>query len=137
MADVATDLAMLLDAGSAIAAGVDLFTNDMPDSPDAITVLYTTPGGPPIETLGADSLPAVIAPRVQIQTRGPHGPGGHDVALTRAREAYNLLVMITNETVNGADYHRVAPLQEPFFLRRDENERPYFAFNVQVFRVAE
>lgn len=133
MSDVLTDLATHLDSVlSSLVMATNLFGNDMPDAPDVLATLYETPGGPPVETLGAASKAAVIVPRVQVQTRG-----AHDQSRALAREIHDQLILLTNQQVNSVYYLRVQPLQEPFFLRRDEKERVVFCFNVEVQRVAE
>lgn len=134
MADVLTDLAAYLDANTSLTAGTDLFAGDMPNSPDAVTALYESPGRAPVETMGAPGLPPVILPRVQVQARGSRGVGGYDVARARIRLVYDTLTLLTNTTVNGVYYLRVMPLQEPFFLNRDDVERVVFALNFEVYR---
>lgn len=133
MSDVLTDLATHLDGVlTSVTMATNLFGNDMPDSPDVLATLYETPGAPGIETLGAASKAAIAVPRVQVQTRGTH-----DQARALAREIHDQLVLLTNQQVNSVYYLRVQPLQEPFFLRRDEKERVVFCFNAEVHRDAE
>lgn len=127
---VLEDLAVYLDAALPLTSGTDLFLNDMPSSPDALTVLYETPGEAPIETGGGDGRPVVQVPHVQVVTRA--APLFSEVSKQRARDVYNQLVLIANQTINGTYYLRVVPLQEPFMIRRDENERVEFAFNTAV-----
>ena len=133
MADLLVDLAVYLDAQTTWTQATDLFVGDLPPSPDAVTVLYEYAGGEPRETMGADSSPAIVNPRVQVVTRAATYPD----ARARALLAYQKLVLIANETVNSTYYARVVPVQEPFFLARDESERVLFAFNADVLRAAE
>lgn len=135
---VGEDLAVAIDAALAThTSGTDLFVGDMPPDPDLCTALIETPGSPPLETLGPDGPPAVILPRVQVQTRAGGGATAYPDAKERARDVYDVLVAITNENVNGNAHFRAAPLQEPYLLHRDESERVVFAFGVEVWRVAE
>jgi hypothetical protein len=133
VADLLADLVAYLDANTAWTAASDLFSGDMPPTPDDLTVIYEYPGGPPIETGGASGQPAIINPRVQVVARSID----YDLAKARARLAYSLLVVLVNQTVGASYYERAVPLQEPFLLSRDESERVLFAFNVEVFRDAE
>ena len=144
MGALLADLAGYLDTALGThSQGSNLFAGDLPHSPDdvvgadgPVTALFETPGSVPVETLGVDGQPAVTLPRVQVQTRAG-GATAYVDSRTRAREVYAALVVVTNEDVGGALYYRVAPLQEPFLLHRDESERVVFAFNCEVWRVAE
>jgi len=111
----------------------DLFVGDMPPSPAAAGTVYETPGSPPLDVGGVAGDPAVQRPRVQVVCRAVT----YQAARSKARDAYDALHAVANQNVNGVYYERVAALQEPFLLRRDESERVLVAFNCEVWRSPE
>lgn len=131
------DLAAYLAANTAWVAGSDLFAGDMPNEPDTLTVIHEPPSGPPLQVFGADGDPAVMIGRIQLVARAAAGVGAYNAARDRARQAYDLFQLVTNEDVNGVLHHRVEVAQEPFLIGRDESERPMIGFNADVWRVAE
>lgn len=136
------DLAAHLDSNSTkISAGTSLFLNVLPsDTTGRCVAVFETPGLPAIEKFGG-VLPAMTQPRAQIVTRSTKPSGGSGVsgssgARSLAQDMWEVCVGIANQSVNGHTYQRVAPLQDPFFLRRDEAGRAMFVFNVECMRSA-
>jgi hypothetical protein len=120
----------LAAAGIGLTAGANLFGGTMPDKPDVANVLYDSSGGVPIDTGGGPSKPAVINPRVQVQSRAT----AYNTARDTCRAIYNALTLIANQTLSGHYYERVSPVQEPFLLHNDESNRTVFVCNFDVFR---
>jgi hypothetical protein len=138
VSDFLADLATYIDAQTALTFGTDLFIGDLVPSPDDVTILYEYPGVGPIETFGDNQLPAAIRPHLQVVGRaGGSASAAYNNAKARVRAVYNLLVQVNNEAINGAMHFRAQPIQEPFMLHRDENDRVVFACNFDVWRVAE
>jgi hypothetical protein len=70
-------------------------------------------------------------PRVQFMWRD----SDYTTGLAQIRDAWALMD-ITNATINATFYQRVEPVQAPFVLGRDDNDRWLFAFNLVVTREA-
>jgi hypothetical protein len=107
--------------------GTDLFRWSMPDQPDDCIALYEYGGDPPMRTHDAPSI-AYEQPRVQIVVRGATASAGRQ----RIEGIYRTLAGIKNTALSGTKYLSVEPIQQPFLLRRDQNDRPTFAFNCQA-----
>jgi hypothetical protein len=139
MGDTGLDLAHYIDAQTALVQATDLFVGALPPKPETAAALLEYPGAPPIETMGADSKPAVIMPRVQVLARGAAGETSYPLARGLAYTIWNALVLVTNEDIGAVPtyYLRTAVLQTPGLLYRDDNDRAVFSFNVDVWRVAE
>lgn len=142
MASWGDDLAAHLDSNSTkISAGTSLFLNVLPDvTTGRCVAVFETPGLPAVEKFSG-VLPAMTRPRAQIVVRstkpsGGSGIGGSSGTRSLAQDMWEICVGITNQSVNSNTYQRVAPLQDPFFLRRDEAGRAVFVFNVEALRSA-
>ena len=71
-------------------------------------------------------------PRVQVNARGARED--YLSGETLSNTAYLLISQIVNTPLlSGRFYQSVSPLQEPFLQRWDQNRRPIFTFNAQVF----
>lgn len=70
--------------------------------------------------------PAYQQPAAQIVGRA----GSYNTARLTAVAAYNAVLDIENELVNGVKYLYIRPLQEPFDLGPDDAGRARVAFNV-------
>lgn len=134
------DLVVLLDTSTKVAAGSSLFKNAMPESTGRAVFVVEYPGLPAVEKFSGE-LPAMTRPRAQVTVRSTKPSGGSGIpgsTATRnlAQDMWELVVGVANETVNSVLYQRIAPLQDPFFLRHDEAGRAVFAFNVEALRSA-
>lgn len=79
-----------------------------------------------------NSTPRYRQPRIQINARG--NKEDYASASNLAGDVYEIIASIKNMTLNsGTFYQSVSPIQEPFLQRWDENRRPIFTFNAQVF----
>lgn len=67
-------------------------------------------------------------PRIQISVHATV----YTVARAHAKACHRVLSKIINEVINGTEYKRVVPLQSPFELPLDANNRSVQAFNVQA-----
>jgi hypothetical protein len=98
----------------------DLFLGWLPDEPDAALALYETPGQPPTYIHQAVT-PAILHPSVQVLVRDTDYASGR----ARIQDAYDTLCAL-------GTYLALRPLQEPFALGRDANDRPRFAVNFVI-----
>jgi hypothetical protein len=121
------DMAGYLVAEGLGTLGTDLFLGQMPDSPDACTVLYQYPGRPPAFTHG-DPQPETRYPRVQVLCRELSQP----LAMSRATSVYTALCALVNAQHGDSTFLRVAPMQEPFPLQIDASQRVIVACNYEA-----
>lgn len=129
------DDVMTLIAGAGLATeGTDLFTGALPASPDAVTVVAETTGRMP-EYIFSQGLPGIERPRIQIRTRG--AANDYEAPRIQIERVYQLLAQRGHETVSGgARYLTWAPIQAPFAMGQDKNERWIFAVNLEVWKEA-
>lgn len=122
---------MLLDemvsratAEGLVAAGYELRSGPMPASPDKVMVLRETGGAAPEVAFGGD---VVEQPGLQLVVRGvPHDYEGPRAVI----EAFHQAVLGWGAFVaDGTRYLALIPLQSPFPLRVDANERQELAVN--------
>jgi hypothetical protein len=142
------DLAYFLEAYGAGIVGTDLFESQMPETiagkavPTELCTAILGPysGLPPVrvQPTTVDAVPSIRyqQPRVQIEVRG--NKENYLSGEAKIAVVYRTLAMIKNRILSsGVFYQSVEPVQDPFFMRWDENRRPRFVFNVQVFKNAD
>jgi hypothetical protein len=125
------DLKAYLVAQSVAATGV-IFLETLPPTPDACLALIEYGGAAPDFTLPATTGIATEHPRVQVLSRALT----HVAARASAELAYKALAKVANQTLTATRYLRVEPLQSPFLLTVDANNRPVYAMNVETEKVA-
>lgn len=114
-------------AGTLTGIGVPtIYIGTMPAAPDKCVVLYEYPGLPRKRTHEGD----YHQPRVQVNSRSKN----YVEADALIWAAHDVLATIQNTALQGVWYVAVEPLQDPFYLRKDENDRHIFAFNAQVMK---
>ena len=129
---LADDLADVISSGGVGTVGTDIFKGIAPSTPDELTAIFETGGGPPVHAMSAGPATALMErPHVQVLTRALRA----DSARKRASDANRLLDAL-QRSVNGVRYHSVYALQAPFFLRRDEAGRVEYACNYEIVRAA-
>ena len=106
-----------------------MFINSSPDEPATATSIVEYGGSPPDYVFGND-LPTNENARVQISCRSTSSTK----ARANAHAAWVAVGKIANETLSGKSWLRATPLQSPFLLRRDEQNRVIFAFNCAAMR---
>jgi hypothetical protein len=120
-----TDLADLLEQGGVV--NVQEFV--LQPDPDVCVALRPY-GGTFTGEFGSEQA-TTENPRCQVLVRGAANDASEPA--TRAYAIW-LLLQRQGVTINGRRYHTIAPLSTPFLLRRDENERYEWAFNVEVYK---
>ena len=122
-----SDLAAHLAAAStspSLTVGTNLFIQSKPDSPSTCVILYETGDQSPSQTFGSGA-PAYEHRGVQAVTRA----SGHADAESLAREVFDVMNLIVNETVGSTVVLRCEAKQSPFPLRRDSQHRMEFVCN--------
>lgn len=107
------------------------------ESTGVLLALMETPGLSPVRTYGDGAVSAIERPRLQLLSRTTSPSSGSDVpfssgASSAIRRAAGLLENISNTTIGGSTFHRVATVQAPYQLQRDDAGRILFAANFDV-----
>lgn len=103
-----------------------IFTGWQPDSPGTCITLFQYAGQPP------NTLIKVETPGVQARIRQAEGAYDYQKCEQLASEVNAALHDKTNFSKSGALYIHITAQQSPFFLQRDENNRPEFIVNFLV-----
>ena len=127
MANVLDDIATRIATTISGTVGTDVFKSMMPALPDAAVALYETGGLSPEKRFGSKGIDWE-RPAVQIVVRG--APGDYQTARTTSQSIFEDVSEIETEDLSGTRYHLSDPLQQPFGLNVDEQDRPTVAFNI-------
>lgn len=122
------DLMLDLEAAGIAQLEVNAFKGTLPESPDACLALLEYPGGEPEFIHNTPGVVGLERARCQLTVRD----ADYQTGRSRIETAAARLSLIVNRTLGAARYVRVRPLQSPFLLRMDANNRPVFAVNFEV-----
>jgi hypothetical protein len=128
--DIGTYLAAASTPTQNLTLGTNLFLGRRPDTPDTIVALFETSGEAPTLTFGTNTGPPLEARGLQCQVRAL----GYATAESLATEVWSALCLIDNETLGTTRYLLADPVQSPFPLDRDAQDRMIHAFNFTVQR---
>jgi hypothetical protein len=104
----------------------------LPEEPNEVLALIETAGRSGQHTFGT-SLPAVERPRMRIISRGE--PNDYETPRAQIESVYQLFAARGNGAIGaGARYLTFEPLQPPYVLGRDKNDRWMLGFNVEVWK---
>jgi hypothetical protein len=126
-------VSILSEIGTFLAAqglgvlGSTLFLGSMPASPDVCGAIYEYGGLAPTGGFGVVGIQYEM-PAVQVVFRGTK----QDYAATRTKSetAYRALAGVQPDALlSGTRYLQIRPQQAPFLMRRDDDDRVYFACN--------
>jgi hypothetical protein len=106
--------------------GTTIHIGMMPETPDVCCAVYEY-GGPPSDLGFGVSGVQHETPGVQVVFRG--SPGDYATPRTSAGTAHNGLAAVQGTTLSGTAYLTIRPVQSPFPLKRDANDRVYIACN--------
>jgi hypothetical protein len=112
------EVAQLIQAAGHGTLGVDIFLYQMPDTPDTCVALREYGGGEPVYVHSRIN-PCYELPRFQLVARAPSIPD----ARLLAHQVWITLQQIKNVSLGGTFYQRLQPLQSPFIIERDNNDR--------------
>lgn len=107
--------------------GTDLFTDDMPDTPDDLIVIHEYTGPVPLWTRDSGT-PVIDYPRLQLVVRGTSYTDVHN----RATAAHAQLLLVANADIDGVRRHHVWPLGSGWLKDRDDRGRFVWKRNYQV-----
>jgi len=125
---VALELATYLASQGVGTLDDTLFVGREPDAPDTAMAVLEYPGGPLDYT--HDLTIRYEHPRLQLWSRSVL----YSEARANAEAMYGALLLVVNQALSGVRYLRVTPLQPPFVLQRDANERTVCIFNAECFK---
>jgi len=108
--------------------GVNIFCNDMQDTPDFQIVVYGYGGSPSRKGFGSDAAPLEY-PAVQVCVRDLDPSIAETVAIS-IHKAFDELVADT--TINSTVYTWLNPMQPPFLINRDPQDRVTIGFNMEI-----
>ena len=133
------DIATRLEAsGLGLTTGTNLFKSILPDAPDVATSIFEWGGMGTIKTMIAGPGQAVVEePSFQIQCRGAREnivSGAYSTARTLANNIMKALDGYVG-TINSTKYFWIEVTASPYFLKRDENGRPYIAIDFDCQKV--
>jgi len=124
---VVEDLALVLEVAGVGTLGTDIRLHVAPDDPDNLMVLIDYAGDTP-EWVQDKQKVDTENPRVQVAVRGTQP---EEVRL-RAEQAYQTLMTIENEVINGTRYLWCQPVDTPSIIGRDESGRHLATVNFRV-----
>lgn len=121
------DISDLLASGG-ISTAI-LFKSQLPDNVETAIAIYETGGEAPIRSFQM-TVGSVMAeqPRIQVLSRST----SYQTARNNIHTAWKLLENVANKSINGVRYLRIAAVQSPFMLERDQNDRPVLACNFEI-----
>ena len=124
------DIVVRLVAKSVPVASIFVSSKSVvPSGPTAVGPYWSltvTSGTSPLRTQNSVAVPAYVRPGMQVFTRA----STFAAAMIAARLAYDALVGVRNEFINGVYYRELNPTQEPFDVGLDGQGRAYVAFNI-------
>jgi hypothetical protein len=106
--------------------GTTIHLGMMPETPDVCCAVYEY-GGPASDLGFGVSGVQHETPGVQVVFRGT--AGDYATPRTSAATAHNGLAAVQGTTLSGTKYLTIRPVQSPFLLKRDANDRVYIACN--------
>ncbi len=131
------EIAYLVSANSTRIIGTNIFKGyEHSKAQNTCTFIHEYGGRSPAFNLGNTSTPSWEYPRVQIVDRSTD----YQKARNAAEDWYRLLMAQTNVTIKptssatGTRYLSITPLQNPFYLGVDENNRHRFACNYETMK---
>lgn len=112
--------------GRGVVTASECMVAGVPAKPDHIVALFQYAGFAPASV--RDHRAKYRLPRLQVQVRDKY----YDAAEAHANTIYDALLDVTNMYLGDVWYLRISPLQEPYDLGNDENNRSIVAFNAQI-----
>jgi hypothetical protein len=101
----------------------------LPANPNTCVAVYEYGGLAPSMTFGAAAI-AIEYPRVQVVARGE--PKDYVGPRAVAETAYRAMAAAAHQSISSTRYLAMEPIQPPFLLRKDSNDRYEIAFSVQI-----
>jgi hypothetical protein len=113
-----------------LTAGTNLFAGTLPETPIECVALFENLSMPPVETHGDGTRPVIEKPRLQVIVRSTNYSSGRVLI----DSVWEQLQVVSNDTLSGVRYFRIASSDSPTLLNRDANQRPLFSCNFDVWK---
>jgi hypothetical protein len=113
---------------TSLTLGTNLFLGRMPTDPDTCVAIYETGGSDPTDVFGSNSAPPIENAGVMCHTRA----AAYSDCQSLAVDIMKTLSKVINETLTSTYYYKVEPIQSPFGLDRDDQDRMVFSCNFSV-----
>lgn len=127
MASVLTEVVDYLASEMSLTAGTNIFETIMPDTPDACMAVEETGGSEPDRQFGSEDA-LFEYPSIRVVCRGTSND--YNTPRAQAKTAWEKLLEINpQDTLGSTGFLLVTPLQSPFELARDSNDRVLIGFN--------
>jgi len=123
------EIADFLEDASVGVVGTTIFKGQMPGTPDACVAVIETAGRAPEHTFGSSGIETEY-PRVQIRCRG--AKNDYATPAATAQTAYVAMAAVANQLLNGTRYLSIDPIQAPFLMDKDAQNRIVVGFNAQL-----
>lgn len=130
MAGVLSEVGTYLATQLTLTRGTDLFEGVMPPGPDACLAVLDGAGSASTLGFGVTSGIQYENPTIIIWTRGK--AGDYDTPRDQAHLARQALAKVQAMELSSTLYHFIIPMQTPFVLTRDADERVVMAFNCRI-----
>lgn len=127
---LADDICSLIVTDGFGTLATNLFKGELPPTPDLCIAVMDYQGGPAVTFFG--SLTVNENPRVQVKVRG--AADEYDIPRTRIEHIYQAFMDRGAFTVNSTRYLNIGPVQPPFPLGKDDNNRWVFVVNFDVMK---
>lgn len=131
---ILTDIKTLIESGSSLKFGTDLFAGREPSSPDSTVTIFDLPGrGRLLYKAKDDSDPGSDAyeyAALQARIRN----ADYEKAMNQANEIVDILHGIGNQVVSGTLYTVIEAIDSPSLLEWDDNNRAKVIVNFQLQR---
>lgn len=124
------EIGALLVANGLGTLGTDLFLSLLPANVASASVVITETGGSAPEYVHESLEASVERPSFQVVVRDT----GYANARSKANDIWKLLSKQRNTLLSGVKYLSIRPVQSPFPLGPDENERIQIITNYAVVR---
>lgn len=111
----------------ALTLGTNLFIGRMPEQPDSAVRVAETFGFRPEAHMGTGASP-IGRPRIHVLVRDYSWATGRATIQT----VFDLLDAVSNATLSGTRYLRLAASQDPFGIGPDDSDREQFIVNFDV-----
>lgn len=128
--DIGTHLAAASIPAQDLTLGTNLFLGRRPNDPDTVVALYETGGTGPELMFGTNSVPPLETRGLQVIARAD----SYSTSEALCTDVWQALCLIDNETINSTRYLLADPVQSPFALDRDDQDRMLHVVNFLVTR---
>jgi hypothetical protein len=112
-----------------VPSGWVLMKGSSEDLPDKMIVVREYGGGAPSFVHSIPGI-AIENPRIQVECRSK----SYMLSRSTAEAIYRKLATVSQQTLSGCRYLRITPLQSPFLMGRDANNRERIVFNATVMK---